>query len=110
MRLTSFLREYREIRTALLQSFPFPCRQDRFPTLKAPPQTNNYLLMGQAFDYLLRFYIQRHNSSAPKQSHWVADCVYAELDEENIFYGAFPREQEQAAQPFLDKAHEHHET
>jgi hypothetical protein len=40
--------------------------------LLAPPLTSNYQLVGIAFDYLLRFYLERTNVGA-KTSDWAAD-------------------------------------
>lgn len=40
--------------------------------IKAPPLTNHYGLVGTAFDYLLRFYLQRLNQKAIV-SKWVAE-------------------------------------
>jgi len=109
--LTSFLKHSSDIRTALRQTFPLPRRQGIFPALQAKPLTTNFALVGQAFDYLLRFYIQRHNPCAPKKTHWVADWIRAELqvdaDDED---GALLQERERAARTFLEKAHENHET
>lgn len=42
--------------------------------LLAPPLTNNYSLVGTAFDYLLRFYIERLNPNAIIDK-WVAEYV-----------------------------------
>jgi hypothetical protein len=40
--------------------------------IKAPPLTTNYGLTGTAFDYLLRFFVEKLNHSA-KKSSWVAE-------------------------------------
>jgi hypothetical protein len=42
------------------------------PPLRAPPLTKNYSLVGTAFDYLLRFYVQRINPCA-KAMKWIAE-------------------------------------
>ncbi len=88
-----------------------PRRQGTFPPLQAAPLTTNFALVGQAFDYLLRFYIQLHNPHAPKNAHWIADWIRAELqvdagDEEGMLF----REYERAAQVFLARAHNNHAT
>ncbi len=38
----------------------------------APPLTKNYRIIGTAFDYLLRFYIEHNNSNA-QTKHWVSE-------------------------------------
>jgi len=49
--------------------------------LLAPPLTKNYMLVGTAFDYILRFYLKRVNPQAVERGHWVAewaaDCTDA---------------------------------
>ena len=40
--------------------------------LLAPPLTKNYQLVGIAFDYLLRFYLERINVGS-KTSEWAAE-------------------------------------
>lgn len=110
MSLTGFLQQSREIRLALRETFPCTLKQRAFPALQAPPLTRNYALVGQAFDYLLRFHIQRENSFAPRQSHWVADWIRADLvapeeDEQSMQ----EQQREIAARPFLEQAHAHHE-
>ena len=44
----------------------------RFDRIKAPPLTTNYRIVGTAFDYLLRFFLQRINTTA-QTSRWVAE-------------------------------------
>ena len=48
--------------------------------LKAPPLTKNYSLVGVAFDYLMRFYLEYHNKKTIIQrNYWVADCSFKEI-------------------------------
>lgn len=47
--------------------------------LLAPPLTSNYQLVGIAFDYLLRFYLERINVGS-KTCDWVADEAITLLD------------------------------
>src|SRR5450755_2475736 len=108
MSLTSFLNESKEMRSLLKTHFPVEYKSVVFPHLKAPPLTTNYALIGQAFDYLLRFYIQRHNPNAPQKSHWIADFLRFTLkegDEES----RRQKRIEDAALPYLDNAHTNHE-
>jgi hypothetical protein len=44
----------------------------RFNSIKAPSLTANYGIVGAAFDYLLRFFLQRINKSA-QTTRWVAE-------------------------------------
>lgn len=107
MSLTSFLKQSSDIRIALRQTFPLPRRQGIFPTMQAAPLTTNFALVGQAFDYFLRFYIQRHNPCAPQNSVWVANVIRADLvahDDTSLLL----QRQEQAARVFLEQAHIHH--
>lgn len=48
--------------------------------IKAPPITNNYSVVGQAFDYLLRFYIEQDNIMAICEDDFLAERVYYQLD------------------------------
>lgn len=48
--------------------------------LKAPPLTTNYGIIGTAFDYLLRFYLEYHNkNTCIERSFWVADGSFKML-------------------------------
>jgi hypothetical protein len=48
--------------------------------LKAPPLTTNYTVVGTAFDYLLRFYLQRINKDKfEERGNWVADSAFKTL-------------------------------
>lgn len=45
--------------------------------LKAPPLTNNFGMVGTAFDYLMRFFVQHHNSATCVQNEdWIATYSY----------------------------------
>ena len=70
MSLTSFI-NIPQIKQKFKEEFPIPTIKLDSPIL-APLGTKNYLLVGTAFDYLLRFYIQ---SIAPKSvdQKWVAE-------------------------------------
>jgi hypothetical protein len=112
--LTSFLKQSKEIRLELRQHFPYPLKSVVFPHVQAPPLTTNYAMVGQAFDYLLRFYMQRHNphaSDAAGRSHWIADSMkvlagslVGESDEIQR-----QREAEALCPTLLESAHAHHE-
>lgn len=60
-------------RLAAKPSLPSPA-----PELVAPPRTTHYGLVGTAFDYLLRWRLQRANPDAVAR-HWVAQAAVAKL-------------------------------
>lgn len=66
-----------DVRTRLRQEFPKP-KLSKASELLAPPQSRRYGLIGTAFDYLLRFHIQRLN---PKAVHrlWIAEAAVSRL-------------------------------
>ena len=75
MSLTSFLgdKDHKDVRARFSQEFTKP----RFATKKeiiAPPITQRYSLVGTAFDYILRFYVERLNPQAIT-GPWVAEKV-----------------------------------
>lgn len=70
MSLTRFLRipEVRQVFSSQIHKPPFTLRGK----ILAPPLTKNYSLVGTAFDYLMRFYLQRLNSKTITGT-WVAE-------------------------------------
>jgi hypothetical protein len=86
MSLTSFISQL-EIKERFLGEFEKP----RIVTdlkLLAIPQSNRYSLIGTAFDYLLRFYIQYLNPKA-KQRPWVAEAGLKKLGKQTISYASY---------------------
>lgn len=69
MSLTSFLK-ISNIRKEFTNTFPFQAPK-LSRELLAPPQTKNYSLIGTAFDYLLRFHLERLNPNTLTKP-WVA--------------------------------------
>lgn len=69
-----------EVAARLKQILPTPGLSAK-PALQAPPLTKNYSLVGSAFDYLLRFYVQRLNPCS-KASKWIAE--YAAFEEAGV--------------------------
>lgn len=51
--------------------------------IKAPPLSASYGMTGTAFDYLLRFYIEKLNPFA-KKSSWVAESSLEILEERRL--------------------------
>ncbi len=70
MSLLDFIQQPND-RDRFRQEFKKP-KLDVKKELLAPPLTKNYQLVGTAFDYLLRFYIQHLNSQA-QDGGWVAE-------------------------------------
>lgn len=70
MSLTSFLKDADEVRIVLDQTFEKPeigIAKERL----AEPQTTNYALIGTAFDYVLRFWLEREYNQVESKP-WVA--------------------------------------
>src|SRR3990170_8418214 len=71
MSLTTFIADDPDVRDRLRLEFPKVAPPPSLPTL-APPLSTRYSLVGTAFDYMLRFYLQRLNPSAISRS-WIAE-------------------------------------
>lgn len=72
MSLTSLLDRHPEVARGLAELVPDSARPPRIHTpMRAPPVTDHYALIGTAFDYLLRFEVQRRYPRAVAQT-WVA--------------------------------------
>jgi len=70
MSLTSFIKE-KEVKELFSNEFDKP--KDKITgEIKASPITNNYGMIGTAFDYLMRFYLKCHNPNAVDKA-WVAE-------------------------------------
>jgi hypothetical protein len=76
MSLTSFV-ELPDVKERLHRDVVKPWFRVR-SEIKAPPLTTSYGLTGTAFDYLLRFYIEKLNPDAKRQP-WVAETSLAIL-------------------------------
>ncbi|TSA44076.1 hypothetical protein D4R51_04575 [bacterium] len=70
MSLTSFL-TIKDVKEKFSQEFPLP-EFDLKKKILAPPLTRNFSLVGTAFDYLLRFYLERLNPRVITRT-WVAE-------------------------------------
>jgi hypothetical protein len=71
MSLTSFLKNATDVRQRFKDEFDMP-QLGVAKELAAPPLTKNYSLVGTAFDYLLRAYVERLNPKS-KTREWVAE-------------------------------------
>jgi len=72
MSLTSFLKN-KDVKQMFANEFPKP-RIKLSGEMKAPPITTHYGLVGTAFDYLMRFFLKRHNPMA-RDTIWVAEVA-----------------------------------
>jgi hypothetical protein len=85
MSLTSLLEDNTDVRERFRQEFTKP----KFPAknaLVAPPLTANYVTVGTAFDYLLRFLIQHLNPHTSAKGHWVAEAALKRLADNPKLY------------------------
>ena len=83
MSLTSFL-AIKEVKNLFRQTFEFK-PTNVGATIKAPPLTNHHSRIGTAFDYLVRFWLERHYRVA--ESHmWVAERAAISLSVESGEY------------------------
>ncbi len=71
MSLSSIIHDKASIRDGLRARVIKP--PIRFGAIKAAPLTTNYRIVGTAFDYLLRFFLQRVNSVA-QTLRWIAEA------------------------------------
>lgn len=81
MSLTSFLSDpnHQDVRDKLKTEFMRPVFKLK-TDIKAPQLTNNYGIVGTAFDYLFRYYIKSQNQTIRYgKEHWIADMGYAGL-------------------------------
>ena len=83
MSLTSFISD-KEVKAKLKKLFPLPQIKINKEIL-AQPVSNRYPLMGTAFDYLLRFYLNRINKNVVT-SKWVAELVPETVREDKELY------------------------
>lgn len=101
MSLTSFIKQP-AIREGFRSAIIKPSFRPDKPML-APPLTTNYRLVGTAFDYLLRFYLERFNPDT-KTRGWVA-----ELGVGRFLPGGEP-DMFELAESYLDDARQHYKT
>lgn len=74
MSLTSFLADNADVRERFKEEFRKPLFLVK-RKLVAPPLTTRYSTVGTAFDYLLRFVIQRLNPNTIDGGYWIAETA-----------------------------------
>ncbi|MCE9537765.1 MAG: hypothetical protein K8R85_00895, partial [Bacteroidetes bacterium] len=82
MSLTAFIsdKNFQELRDKFKTVFPKP-KIKLTGEMVAPPLTNSYSIVGQAFDYLLRFTLEHlHSSKVKSWGGWVADGAYSIIE------------------------------
>lgn len=81
MSLTSILKgkQNKILRSKLSEEFPKPLLK-LSANILALPRTKNYQIVGTAFDYLLRFYIENKYPNS-KSGRWVADAAIFQLNQ-----------------------------
>jgi hypothetical protein len=99
MSLTSLLSE-RDVRERFRQEFSKP-RLSEKRELLAAPRSKRYSLVGTAFDYLLRFYLQRLNRGAIHRP-WIAEAGLRQLELRSPSYEVFDVDAGKFASPFRD--------
>lgn len=102
MSLTQIIK-MEEVKEFLDKNFIFPKIKVQAKLL-APPLTKNYALVGTAFDYLIRFYVQRLNENTCSEGKWICEISIEKLEDmwrKGIFVeGIFPEDHLK----FLNKA------
>ncbi|MCS3684283.1 hypothetical protein [Salinibacter ruber] len=86
MSLTGLIRHDPKIKSLFKEYFDKP-RLPPGPDMKALPLTEDYRLVGTAFDYLLRFKVARLNSdktSPERKRGWVAEAALDKIEDDNL--------------------------
>lgn len=82
MSLTAFIsdKNFQELRDKFKTVFPRP-QIKLTGEMLAPPLTNSHSIVGQAFDYILRFTLEhRHKEKTKSWGSWVADSSYTMIE------------------------------
>ena len=72
MSLTSLIKNDKELRNAIKTTFIRP-KLNRTKPLLVQPNTKHYGLVGTAFDYLFRFYLERNNKTYNEPNIWISE-------------------------------------
>lgn len=107
MSLTGFL-QIPEVKDRFRTEFKKPA-VTRKMVIHASPITNNYSLVGSAFDYLLRFYLEYNNPSIKKSDIWLAETSLKML-ESWTKRGQMTKDQYLSIKKIVDTAKERYKT
>jgi len=94
MSLTSILKssQFRDLKERLREDFPRPKIKLKGEII-APPKTKNYGIIGTAFDYLLRFKLEREfKENTESREYWVADRAIESIRKSMVFKETKPEE------------------
>lgn len=72
MSLTSLIDIDKELRDKIRTTFPRP-KLEKNKSLLVEPHTKRYGLVGTAFDYIFRFYLEKLNNIQNKSKTWIAE-------------------------------------
>ena len=93
MSLTSILnyndKDFKDFRDLLSSSFIAP-KFKIDERIKAEPRTTNYMLVGKAFDYLLRFNLERRYKVMVHSRQWVSESAlryFKDSDNRSLLLG-----------------------
>lgn len=87
MSLTSLIRSDKELREKISKAFSRPKLVKNKPLL-VEPHTKHYGLVGTAFDYIFRFYLERLNNVSNENEVWVAEQAIGLLaHNEDVYRG-----------------------
>jgi hypothetical protein len=105
MSLTSYLTgpEHQALRDKFKSDFNKPIFELN-KKIVAPPLTANYAIVGSAFDYLLRFYLQYHYKDKVSNGSWVANLGFRQIQARRSFNQNFISDVQQR----LTLARKHH--
>ncbi|NJL75286.1 MAG: hypothetical protein HC892_09910 [Saprospiraceae bacterium] len=94
MSLTSILKssQFRDLKERLRVDFPRPKFKLKGEII-APPKTKNYGIIGTAFDYLLRFKLEKEfKEHTESRENWVADSAIESIRKSMVFKETKPEE------------------
>jgi len=85
MSLTSLIKSDKELRDKIKKAFSRPKLEKNKPLL-VEPHTRRYGLVGTAFDYIFRFYLERLNNIQNESKPWIAEQAMALLPPDEEVY------------------------
>lgn len=87
MSLTALIKNDKELRDKIRSAFSRPKLEKNKPLL-AEPLTKNYALVGTAFDYIFRFFLEKINNSSNPSQVWIAERGISLFGEEVFEIGS----------------------